>query len=1480
MARPIRPAPVAPNTPGTHAPASATSTPSAAPGPAPVPAAVPTRSSHRVHRPSASTSAASTGAAYTPGPPTPGSDGAGVGGRHSARAGAAVEHKAHGLRSVGGASERTPCPFPAQWGGRVKVGITEEDEGDEALMSICAAIASHNNRALSADDIASTCFQQGWLRPPSAAIEPTTLINNTIRSYLKRCEKAKRHCLLAKYQLAGSVVESALESALHPNAFDGATRPKGTVWFLLSGPGAGAGKAKWKSPFDGLELPKVPPRKPAAPKKQKETRRAEKPAGTSAGKNDKGKDKAVGPVKIRLVLGGAGMQGEEDSSSERGRGSSSRSVSRGVSMSRQGSVASTPAEQPLPLQPKRTTAAPRRPKNIIDSSSESDSSDSDMDLDGEPSRRQVRLPLRKGPPPPLAIGGSPRVYSASRLPQHSPFMDVFFPTPQLPSLPPFAVPHTSPFPSHSLDNTTWTARHDRDSRHFETSSSSSDDEAFEPEWGVLSDVLIKESGEDEEKPLWSLEEDEAKVKEATDALRVLFPMSSPEEDAERDGNFELNKLDNRPSGTDSPSLSEPASVITSRGFMGKLKAVDAGGLPLNAWVANSSPAPSPNMRPFKSFGQPLPLPLDLSPTQHFSKLRGSFDPERMDVDEEPWLDESGELPVKAEDTFSDVDIGSTIDEAATPEHDRHLHTALWAQEAAATIRIKQEPEDYPSPATMDDDTSAFHCSRASSTPSYGSSDLPMCDSEDNGMGVDEVILGPESVSVEELDGWLPPGKSERTPYRGGRGGKAKREREKGDGPRCSGVWGGIGVCSSVGEGFKSPTRTRSTRSTATSATASCMRRRKSKSSQCPTIGADIPERLLTPESDLGAGADDEVDDAIGTEDLELARVEADAREEQHRKACKEKAEQHRAMLEAYRQTVRGEIGDQTDSSASPWEGAQGHAPWGSSDSLHIATPGALSPMVLHSVSNLSLSAPIGDMMMAVDPKSLVSPPLHAGFGQLPMSGSTAAASEMGMSLGAGMLDGALSQQEVDAIMEESAAHVLTPPPTVVADPSSPLTQPPAFQSTVAVSPVSLPAAPVSTQATPIHIAMASTQNDKAPAMVALPTLLPAQTAQPASTPSPVAAPSSAALAPPASVDVPRNSASPKLAPAPASSAPTPRAITPSGTAPSTSTASSHSSSGAPCTAATPSSTASSSTSANGGSKAKSGGKIATITKPLCPGVDACVVDNIPVYAHLFDGKDGSGKQVLLRRLDTDFVNANALLHALDVPLPKHAEYLDNPISQLRLAARHIVPPSNSGVEYSQGVSGIWVHLSEAREFARRAKLAEGCLLASVLREDLFQLFATLAGLKPDHPPSESFGLPFVPRRHNPPASSLSSANSKSAPNLPALSTSAPANNHLRPTSSITAAAPKGPLVRSAPATPPDGCPQPKRRRATISSPLAKKVPGAPGVQPQAQAQVAGTGAVPGGQVVGATATRTSTAAQKRSTRASIGGAPARPNMGK
>lgn len=52
-----------------------------------------------------------------------------------------VEAKTHGLRSVLGERERTPCPFPGEYGGREKCGVSEEDEKDEVLMALAAACA-------------------------------------------------------------------------------------------------------------------------------------------------------------------------------------------------------------------------------------------------------------------------------------------------------------------------------------------------------------------------------------------------------------------------------------------------------------------------------------------------------------------------------------------------------------------------------------------------------------------------------------------------------------------------------------------------------------------------------------------------------------------------------------------------------------------------------------------------------------------------------------------------------------------------------------------------------------------------------------------------------------------------------------------------------------------------------------------------------------------------------------------------------------------------------------------------------------------------------------------------------------------------------------------------------------------------------------------------------------------------------------------
>ncbi|WRT63914.1 uncharacterized protein IL334_000840 [Kwoniella shivajii] len=1444
MARPIRPAP-APSNPSTPISNSTTNPQRSSSNP---------RTSARV-RPSAGTPSAST--SCTPGPSTPYELGLSGKGKPAC----SVEAKAHGLRSVGGASERTPCPFPAQWGGRDKCGITEEDENDDVLMSILGSIASYENRALSAEEIASTCFQQGWLRPPSAAIEPTTLINNAIRSYLKRCERTSRHCLLAKHQLAGSVVEQVLQPALHPAAFEDSVRPKGTVWFLCGG----SGKTKWKNPFEGIEIPKIPQRKPAPPKKiqpqpSSQTQKDNKPVKMDEKKTNsaqKGKGKIPVPVKIRLVLNGTGppIGGDDDVSSEVGSSTRSRSVSVGQETIGLGLAQPISLPQSKPIK----RSKPRRPRDLLDSSSESDTSDSEVEFDiPGPSRLIKRTTSLRKVPPPLSLNGSPRVHSSSRLPLHSPFMDVYFPSPIIPTSP--FQPHTSPFPSHSLDNTTWTARHDR-LHHFETSSSSSDDEMRETTWGLDSEILVKAiDGDEEDRPSWSMDEDETKVKEATDALRVLFPMSTPEEEMDLESRIKLNQLDNR-----SSSVFESPLNNMSSSMKGQLKAVDAGGIPLNAWIANSSPSASPKLRSYKL----LAPPIDVSPTQHLSKLRSSFDPEEMEVDEEgPWLDETGELPIKAEDTFSDVDLGSNVGDAPTPEHDRHLHTALWAQEAAA-IRIKQEPEDYPSPVNTDPDdqsASGYRGSRASSTPSSGSSELPPFEIEvDNGrMGVDEVILGPESISVEELDGWLPAqSKVEKTPHRG------RPLKSRNNHSRCSGNWGGIGVCQAPASIVKQPARTRSIRSNATA-------RRRRSSPLTPII--NLPERL-TPETDI----DVEGDDAIGTADLEKARVEADAREEQHRKACKEKAEQQRAMMEAYRQTVQAEALDHPDSSPRPWTEGSNNAPWGtaSTESLQLSTPGVLSPLSLFSMSNLSLGTPNEGMFAGVDPKALVSPPIQTGFGFPSMAIHQSPPQGHCVDMNMGMLDAVLSEQEVEAIMAATApapVPVLAPlPPASLAPPA--LALPSVSASTVVVPsrPITPASAPlpstvttpnsrkgssnkasaagllpsvikVKVQATAIPVTT-SIPNEKGTAMVALPTTLPAEI-----TPQPVMLSTPTTTTPP---NEPAN-LSMKTTPSP------------------TSTISS--------TPSMPPSTA--------GGNGKSGGKIATITKPLCPGVDACVVDNIPVYAHLFEGKQGQGRQVLLRRLDTDFVNANGLLLALDVPESKHAEYLDHPVSTVRLAARHVIPPTNPAAEYSQGVSGIWVHLSEAREFARRAKLKEGSLLASVLREDLFQLFATLAGLKPDHPPSETFGLPFVPRRPISTSSSssslsTSSANSKSTPNLSALSTSAPshqvqAKQMAVSNPSSTTSTPKGPLVRSAPPTPPEGCPQPKRRRATISSPLAKK-PGTIPIQPMTPVSTAShkhqlIAPAPGS--VPASSTRMSVAAQKRATRASISGSVGRANLAK
>ncbi|ORX35327.1 hypothetical protein BD324DRAFT_652461 [Kockovaella imperatae] len=1337
----------------------------------------------------------------------------------------AIESKPHALRSVLGEKERSPCPFPTQYGGRDKCAVVEDDERDEVLMAVCGACAIMDNRALSADEIASIAIDQAWLRPPSAAVGPPTIVNNAIRAHYKRCTSSDppRQPLLKKHQLAGSLNESCLESALHPEAFSGGLRPKGTVWYL-----APSGKAKWKNPFDGLEVPTPPPRKPVAPKKAKaDLPRKIKPAKeikVEKTKRSGAEEKNVGkvkekmtagktpPVKLRLFLNGSNAV-EDDTASDAG--SSSQSASKNPS--RRPSLVGGVRPIPAKIGSTGKCAIPT-PIRIDDSSDEYDSSDSEvMEIDSRPSPRafaervsKLSKPRKERPSPLMLLPHAPSPANAWAKTLSS----MIEMTPPTMTTPTFAYapfppqPVSSPFPTHSLDNTTWTVRRDPD--HFaalETSSSSSDDEMREPgEWGLSSSILIQSTSanaEDENtsKPAWTAEDEEANVKEATDALRVLFPMSTPDDREDVRPVVRYNQLDNRPAPSDTSSLAESTSTATATA-RGPLKSADlAASIALVSWNPTASPALSPNFRSLH-----LPTNGDSSPSQHLSRLHNSFEPADMDIDEEPWLDECGGLPVKAEDSLSDIEIGSVIGDTPTPEHDRQLNTAAWARDTAASAssyRVKEEPvDDYPSPVTTaeteaDDGSATYRTSRASSsdshTPSSRSSELPHFEYSDQlrYSNMEEVLMGPESISLEELDGWIAPGMGSRvdkTPQKAGRHGKS-RHYKKTEG-RCSGDWGSIGVgmaSSLLALQAARPIPLHRSRSTKSNS------RRRQASPPSTTLHApprNGAESLPTPpeeEPETGGNNDAiemDLEDAdiygIGQEELDAARAEAEAKEEEHRKAVRARNEQHKALLEAYRLRVKeeqtsrsGAISPENEGPMTPWTDL--NVAWGSSstESLNLTTPtpSAVPPSFLHSLLPTSPVILGSSAPAAMDPRDLVSPPLVASMP---------------------MLDEALPHVEIDtAKTDKKPAKVAAPAPMSDGD----------SKMSIVELPSTLPADIIP----PSGQTLSSTPAKIAAAPVFAPTA--ASSSSTATLPPPP---------PPPAKKTPKAKAEPKepkeakevkakdVKPVPIKAAPITASPTPAPpTGPSTEVTK-------PAVAPRPASS-----------------QPRSITKPLCAGVDACVVDNIPVYSHSYVNKKTGKSFVLLRRLDTDFVNASGLLLAVGVPLNKHSEYLSGPSPWQH--AHHLVPPQANGSVYSPGVAGVWIPYSEAKFLAKKLKLDASSSLANILRDDLFALFAKLAALNQEHSPAEAFGLPFgAPIRTQSKASLSANPNSsKSTPNLSTLSSSAPAPSHLR-NSGLTASTPlqtpKGSLVRTAPATPPDGCPHPKRRRATIvgeASPMAK-----------------------------------------------------------
>lgn len=1392
-----------------------------------------------------------------------------------------IAPKVHGLRNAHTARERVPCPFPGEFGGPQHCGVLDEDLADDVLMAICGACATmvcpicrkvchrsanvpQGNIALSPDELASIAFDNGWLRPPSVAVAPATMIQNAIRLHQSRCSKSSpaRKPLVIKYQLSGSMAETALEPALHPQAFEGQSRPKGPVWYLSPD----VGRAKWRNPFAGIVVPKAPVRKPNAPKQ-----RSSKPASSKDSARGRGKkhrdstpasttdtSSAQPPPRIKLRLpaaaGDAASQQGDESDAPSYTPGESRDTSRSQTVD---STAAFPSSNPSTPPPNRR----RQRQSVFDSSDSDSSSDDEAAPRTRPSQRRLVLPA-------MAAGAGHRFTQPQRM---SPLGELFFSPLHTPSQLPQSLPNHSPFPCHSLDNTIWGARRSIDDEPigFDTSSSE-DEEMRDPDWGTGSGVIVKAEDEHLNAQLpegMKQQEVEAKVDATTNAMSKLFPYDEPPATGAI-----FSELDNL--GTsDTSSLTDSTAVAANLALQGKLKSATCSNV-LPVW-ALSSPVQSPNMA-----GRPLPA-FETSPTSFFRTARDwESRTMAMDVDmehDESWLDESGQLPVHAEESFSDLEVGSTVGDMTTPERDRALHTAEWAQTTSAlSMSIKQEPEDYyPSPAATSEHSSLLsEPSRESSVSTASSplSELPDLDSDSNDEEyAQEVLIGPESVHIDELDDWLPAvAKSERTPGRG-------RVRNRQDPQRSS--WGGIGVnnpfvpCpSTVGKLVPPPlVRKRSQRSTRrTRSTPRKAERITPAPSPTEVVVINLSPRaepadvLEPPSSD-----DMELDDAIGTAELEKAAAEAIAREEQHRARKRAAAEKQQREWEECLRTFANacpEASTSTDSGSaspeeavpssvcasaqsSPWSEVSSH--WGSTESISDMAPHqtTLSPLALQMTpivpaADIAVMAMLakasGPDAMALDftqedieamAAQLSPPPAPPPLPAAPAPPSAASNHRsppkrvLNIAPRPGGAPGALKplkpkpSLEVDKDKADKLAD--KPKPTKSASLPAPKASP-SIAPAPALAPADAPAPP-----TPAPLkAPASAPASPAPAQATTPAPAPAAspvTAVPTA-PLPAPIPQTAPPAAPATL-APAPAATPMAAPAPTLPTSTDSSAAPS-QAPSqlTSQVPSQAPSQVPTrtvspvarttTASPTGSTVSSSTSVStptstSSTQSRPGGT----TKRLLPGIDACVVDNLPCYSHIWDNPKG-GRCTVLRRLDTDFVNGTALLTALGVAPARQPEHLNTPSPTL--ASHRTVPLiSPQGLHHAPGVPGVWVPLVEARSLAAKLGLQDDAksLLANILREDLFQLFKALAGISLRHTSStESFGMPFVTQP-------LGQRGKVAARPPPA-----------RPVPNAVQANSKPALVRTS-TQQPDGCPQPKRRRSTVA------VPGATGPQVMQQTTV-------------------------------------------
>jgi hypothetical protein len=104
-----------------------------------------------------------------------------------------------------------------------------------------------------------------------------------------------------------------------------------------------------------------------------------------------------------------------------------------------------------------------------------------------------------------------------------------------------------------------------------------------------------------------------------------------------------------------------------------------------------------------------------------------------------------------------------------------------------------------------------------------------------------------------------------------------------------------------------------------------------------------------------------------------------------------------------------------------------------------------------------------------------------------------------------------------------------------------------------------------------------------------------------------------------------------------------------------------------------------------------------------------------------------------------------MLIVLGVPEPQHDKYIYHP--DLDHTRHAIIPKVLKGHPFSPGVAGIWVSLRIAQLIAQQVRdknaASPGIGMENCLRDDLFQVFATMANLNPTHRPGLNFGMSSV-----------------------------------------------------------------------------------------------------------------------------------------